>query len=87
MVCKMGTTKQALVAKMAGGAQMFAFNTDNDLLKVGLRNAEACRAVLKANNIKLIAEDCGDRFGRTIEFYPATSELHVKAIGKPLRII
>ncbi len=87
MVCKMGTTKSSLVAKMAGGAQMFAFNTDNDLLRVGQRNAEACREVLKKNNIKLISEDCGDRFGRTIEFYPETSELHVKAIGKPLRII
>ncbi len=87
MVCKMGTTKSSLVAKMAGGAQMFAFNSDNDLLKVGQKNAEACRAALRENNIKLIAEDCGDRFGRTIEFYPATNELHIKAIGKPLRII
>ena len=86
-VCRMGTTKSKLLAKMAGGAQMFAFNTDNDLLKVGLRNAEACRAVLAKNNIRLVAEDCGDRFGRTIEFYPETSELHVKAIGKPLRVI
>ncbi|MCR5431455.1 MAG: chemotaxis protein CheD [Lachnospiraceae bacterium] len=86
-VCKMGTTKSALLAKMAGGAQMFAFNTDNDMLKVGLRNAEACRTVLAKNNIKLVSEDCGDRFGRTIEFYPATCELYVKAIGKPLKII
>ncbi|MCR4721103.1 MAG: chemotaxis protein CheD [Lachnospiraceae bacterium] len=87
MVCRLGTTKQSLLAKMAGGAQMFAFNTDNDMLRVGQRNAEACRTILKNNNIKLVSEDCGDRFGRTIEFYPATCELHVKAIGKPLRVI
>jgi len=86
-VCKLGTTKGSLVAKMAGGAQMFAFNAESDMLRVGERNAQACREVLKQLNIKLLAEDCGDRFGRTIEFYPQTSELYVKAIGKPLKII
>lgn len=87
MVCRMGTTRSNLVAKMAGGAQMFAFNTDNDMLKVGLRNAESCRKVLREYNIRLLAEDCGANYGRTIEFYPETCELYIKAIGKPLKII
>lgn len=84
---KMGTQKAALRAKIAGGAQMFAFNSDNDMLRVGLRNAEAVRKVLAGYNIKIMAEDCGDRYGRTIEFYPETQELYIKAIGKPLKII
>lgn len=83
----MGVMKQSLVAKMAGGAQMFAFNTNNDMLKVGLKNAEAVRQQLQKNGIRIIAEDCGDTYGRTIEFYPETQELLIKAIGKQPKII
>lgn len=84
---KHGIMKHVLQAKIAGGAQMFAFNTDNDMLKVGQRNAEAVRQVLGSYGIRIVAEDCGDRYGRTIEFYPETQELYIKAIGKPLKII
>lgn len=83
----MGVMKQSLVAKMAGGAQMFAFNTSNDMLKVGFKNAEAVRQQLQKNGIRIIAEDCGDTYGRTIEFYPETQELLIKAIGKQPKII
>ena len=84
---KMGVMRQSLLAKIAGGAQMFAFNTNNDMLKVGLRNAEAVRKILGDYGIRIVSEDCGDSYGRTIEFYPETQELYIKAIGKPLRII
>ncbi|MCR5322893.1 MAG: chemotaxis protein CheD [Lachnospiraceae bacterium] len=84
---KIGVTKSSLSAKIAGGAQMFAFNTSNDMLKVGQRNAESVRKVLSGYGIRIVAEDCGANYGRTIEFYPETSELYIKAIGKPLKII
>ncbi len=84
---KQGASKTRLVAKIAGGAQMFAFNTNNDMLKVGQRNAESVRKVLSGYNIRIVSEDCGANYGRTIEFFPETSELHIKAIGKPLKII
>lgn len=84
---KLGVTKGSLSAKIAGGAQMFAFNTNNEMLKVGARNAEAVRKVLADYRIRIVSEDCGENYGRTIEFFPETSELHIKAIGKPVKII
>lgn len=86
-LAKLGVIRNALLAKIAGGAQMFAFNTENDMLKVGLRNAEAVRKVLGKYGIRIVAEDCGDTYGRTIEFYPETQELLIKAIGKPVKKI
>ena len=80
---KMGLNKSSLVAKIAGGAQMFAFNTNNNMLQVGARNAEAARNILRGLGIRIVAEDTGENYGRTIEFYPETSELLIKAIGKP----
>lgn len=86
-VVKMGANRASLVAKIAGGAQMFAFNSNNDMLRVGQRNAEAVRAVLAKMNIRIIADDCGDSYGRTIEFYPENGNLVIKAVGKPPKTI
>lgn len=76
-----GATKGKLIAKIAGGAQMFAFKTDNEMLKVGERNAEAVVAKLKELNIPILAQETGGNVGRTIEFDPETGELLIKSVG------
>lgn len=79
-----GASRAALKSKIAGGAQMFAFKSENDLLRVGARNVEAVKAKLSELGIPIIAEDTGDSYGRTIEFYPETEELLIKAVGKSI---
>jgi len=81
-VLSLGAVRKNLVAKIAGGAQMFAFKSDNDMLRVGDRNVEATKSKLKELQIPIIAEDTGKNSGRTIEFYPETGELLVKSVGK-----
>ena len=77
-----GASRAKLKAKIAGGAQMFAFRAENDLLRVGARNVEAVKEELAKLRIPLMAEDTGDSYGRTIEFYPESEELLIKAVGK-----
>ena len=78
-----GANKSRLEAKLAGGAQMFAFQRNSDLVKVGARNAEAARKKLSARRIKLLAEDTGLNYGRTVIYYPETGIYVIKAVGKP----
>lgn len=80
---KAGANKSRLEAKLAGGAQMFAFQRNSDLVKVGARNAEAARKKLSAMRIKLLAEDTGLNYGRTVIYYPETGIYVIKAVGKP----
>ena len=54
---KAGANRSRLEAKLAGGAQMFAFQRNSDLVKVGERNAEAARKKLRAMRIKLLSEE------------------------------
>lgn len=82
-----GASKHRLEAKIAGGAQMFSFQNKEGLLRVGERNAEAARKKLKAMNIKLLAEDVGADYGRTVVFYPETGEYVIKSVGKPQKSI
>lgn len=82
IIIREGATRARIKAKIAGGAQMFAFSTENDLLRVGTKNVEAVKAELLKLRIPIVAEDTGKNYGRTIEFYPETEELLVKAVGR-----
>lgn len=87
MMVKNGASKSRLTAKIAGGAQMFAFNGNSDMLRVGERNAEAVRKKLNQLGIPILAADTGLNFGRTVEFYPETGDFVIKAVGKPVKTI
>jgi chemotaxis protein CheD len=69
------------VAKIAGGAQMFSFYSANDIMKIGERNAEAVKNALQQFKIKLLAEDTGGNYGRTIEFCTRDGQLYVRTIN------
>lgn len=82
-----GCNKRNMEAKIAGGAQMFAFQNKTELLGIGARNVEASKATLKSLGIPLKAEDCGDTYGRTVEFDPETGAYEIRAVGKPSKTI
>ena len=63
----LGANRSRIVAKIAGGAQMFAMKTNNDTLRVGERNVEAVKKKLSQMGIRLLSEDCGLNYGRTVE--------------------
>lgn len=87
---RMGALRSRMVAKIAGGAQMFAVSSGSAAsatMKVGEKNAEAAKVNLKKLGIRLIAEDTGLNYGRTIEFYSEDGTLLIKAVGKELRRI
>ncbi len=78
-----GANKSRLEAKLAGGAQMFQFQKNTDLIGVGERNAEAAVKKLKAMGIRLLAQDTGLNYGRTVIYYPETGVYVIRAVGKP----
>ena len=81
-VLALGASKSRLVAKMAGGAQMFAFAKATDIMRVGARNAEAVKEQLKSLGIKLIAEDTGENYGRTVQINLENGVYTVKTMVK-----
>lgn len=82
-----GALKSRLVAKIAGGARMFEVSGLSDVGNVGMRNAEASKEKLKELGIRLIAEDTGLNYGRTVELHCETGEYFIKSVGKPVKII
>ncbi len=80
---KAGALRSRMVAKIAGGAQMFAMQQNSALVKVGDRNVAAVKKKLAELRIPIRAEDTGLNYGRTVEFYPETGDYIIKAVGKP----
>jgi chemotaxis protein CheD len=79
---KLGASKLRLRAKIAGGAQMFTFSNLTDIMRIGERNAESVRIVLKALDISIIADDTGGNYGRTVELKLDSGGFRIKTIDK-----
>lgn len=77
-----GALKKRLIAKIAGGAQMFAFGSSSDIMNVGTRNIESVKSVLRDLALTIRAEDTGGTFGRTIELDLETGKLKIRAITR-----
>ncbi len=86
-VLRAGANRSRLVAKIAGGAKMFEVSGMSNVSNIGERNAIAAKAKLRELNIRLVAEDTGLNFGRTVELHCDTGEFYIKAIGKSIKII
>jgi len=84
---KGGANRSRLQAKIAGGAQMFKFSGESDIMKIGERNAISVETHLNKHKIPILARDTGGNYGRTITFDADTGELLVRTIGHGERII
>jgi len=84
---RIGAKRMNMKAKIAGGAQMFAFNATNDNLRIGDRNVEATIKLLKQYNIPLIAKETGADYGRTVELYADDGRFVIKSVGRGIKTI
>ncbi|MDV2580624.1 chemotaxis protein CheD [Alkalibacillus haloalkaliphilus] len=87
MLERKGVRRTNLKAKMAGGAQMFNVNSNNEMMKIGSRNIEAVKKQLEEYRIPIVAEDVGGNRGRTIEFIIDQSTLKVRTIQEGVTYI
>ena len=79
-----GAQRSRMTAKLA---MMFAFQNKSELVRVGDRNVEASRRKLAELGIRVLAEDVGANYGRTVIFYPETGDYVIRAVGKPEKVI
>lgn len=82
-----GAKQDRLVAKIAGGAQMFAFNSTQDNMRIGDRNVQFTEHMLRRLNIPLLKKDVGKNFGRTVELNCEDGSFLIKTIGNGTYIL
>ena len=74
---KSGARRDNLEAKVFGGGNVLRGLT---ALNVGERNAAFVRAYLKAEGIRVLAEDLNDIFPRKVYYFPRTGRVLVKKL-------
>ncbi len=80
MMDQRGIVPPQLVAKMAGGADMFAGQFKGTGRRIGARNILSARKVLDNFGVRLVAQDVGGTVGRTAEFSTDTGLLTVRTL-------
>ncbi|MFA6384276.1 MAG: chemotaxis protein CheD [Candidatus Omnitrophota bacterium] len=78
---KRGCFRSRLEVKMFGGAHMFSFINADSALNVGQKNIEMAHAIFKELNLKILAEEVGGTFGRTIELDTESGKVLVKTVS------
>jgi chemotaxis protein CheD len=85
---KAGASKTRLTARLAGGAKMFQISgSQASSINIGDQNIAASRKKLKELGIRIVAEDVGLNYGRTVELYADNGKYLIKAVGKPVKEI
>ena len=77
----LGADPRRLVAKLAGGASMFAQLMTPGSVQMGERNIVASRNALRAAAIPLAGEAVGGQAGRSVRFYVADGRVEIRSLG------
>ncbi|MCM8812695.1 MAG: chemotaxis protein CheD [Candidatus Omnitrophica bacterium] len=76
-----GADKRRLKAKIAGGAHMFGFVRSESIFNIGNRNVEKVKETLNAMNIRLMAEDTGGNYGRSVYLFAENGNFVIRSVA------
>ena len=82
---KKGASKERLMVKMAGGAQMSKSPGVDSIFNTGQQNVDATKAVLASTGLRLRAADTGGHQGRTLRLYISTGAVTVSVGGGTIK--
>ncbi|MDF2653966.1 MAG: cheD2 [Bacillota bacterium] len=82
---RLGGNNRRLVAKIAGGAQMFEVQPGSAIGTIGERNIVSVKNTLHSLNIPIIAEDTGLNYGRTVYFDLDTGIMKVQSLSRSIK--
>lgn len=77
----LGAESRRLVAKLAGGASMFAQLMTPGSVQMGERNIAAARSALRRAGIPLACEAVGGGAGRSVRFYVYDGRVEIRSVG------
>ena len=84
---ELGADPRRLVAKLAGGASMFAALMTPGSIQMGERNIVAAREALRQAGIPVTREAVGGGAGRSVRFHVADGRVEIRAVGADAIVI
>ncbi len=78
-----GLVKPRTVIKIAGGAKMFEISGNSDFGNIGQRNTASVKKILQQEGLRIVAEDTGGSYARTMLLDIKTGDVTIRTFGKP----
>jgi len=75
----LGAVRRRVKAKIVGGANMFPSIGRDNPIPIGARNIAAVKEELRKRKIRLIAQDTGGDYGRSVEFFLETGIVRIRS--------
>lgn len=85
MMQRRGAEKHLLAAKIAGGAEMFRHECQ--LLDIGKKNVLAVRETLAKEHIRIVAEETGKDYGRTVVFSAKDGSMEIRMVNRKIIVL
>lgn len=82
----LGANRINIIAKLAGGAQMFPDSDKDSLVLIGEKNIAAAEEHLGNMGIPIVARDVGGHAGRTLELDCRDGSLYIKTVTAETKI-
>jgi chemotaxis protein CheD len=83
----LGAERGRMVARLVGGAAMFAALAPSGSMQMGDRNVIASREVLRTLAIPIVGELVGGSVGRSVWFHVGEGRVLVRAVGQGEQIL
>ena len=84
---RLGAEPRRLVAKLAGGASMFAQLMTPGTIQMGERNIVAAREALRQAGIPVTREAVGGGAGRSVRLHVADGRVEIRSVGADAVVI
>jgi chemotaxis protein CheD len=81
LMAAQGASVRRMIARLAGGASMFASLAPSGTIQMGERNVVASRQVLNQAGIALVGEAVGGDYGRTVRLRVADGHVEVSSVA------
>jgi chemotaxis protein CheD len=81
LMAAQGASVRRMIARLAGGASMFASLAPSGTIQMGERNLVASRQVLNQTGIALVGQAVGGDYGRTVRLRVADGQVEVSSVS------
>ena len=81
LMAERGASPRRIIARLAGGASMFASLSAPGTIQMGERNVVAARQALHAHTLPIVGEAIGGDYGRTVRLYVASGRVEVSSVA------
>ncbi len=88
-ILKGGALKKNLVAKIAGGSQLFKYNITGGVSNesVGKKNIMAVKKALLEMGIPILGEDVGGNYGRTMRMHVDSGQVEISSLEGYMKLL